>query len=58
MVIASLIGVRPTMSEALNLNTQPAPKPPQGDRADSPVLAHVEKWMEMIREISREQAKN
>jgi hypothetical protein len=49
------------MSEAQVLNTQPKPNPlpaPQGNPAASPVLAHVEKWMEMIREISSEQTKN
>jgi hypothetical protein len=45
-----------TMSETVT--TQPKPKASRGGSADGRVLAEVEKWMAMIREISREQAKN
>lgn len=38
--------------------TQPKPKSTQGNSADDRILAQVEKWMAMIREISREQAKS
>jgi hypothetical protein len=38
--------------------TQPKPKSTQGDSADDRALAQIEKWMAMIREISREQVKN
>jgi hypothetical protein len=44
------------MSETAN--TQPKPKSTRSGSADGPVLAQVEKWMAMIREISREQVKN
>jgi hypothetical protein len=44
------------MSEIVN--TQPKPKAARGGSADEHVLAQVEKWMAMIREISREQTKN
>jgi hypothetical protein len=44
------------MSEAVS--TQPKPKTPRGGSSDGRVLAQVEKWMEMIRELSREQVKN
>jgi hypothetical protein len=37
------------------INVQPKPQSTSGDRY---VLAQVEKWIAMIREISREQAKN
>jgi hypothetical protein len=45
-----------TMSETVT--TQPKSKTPRDGSADGRVLAEVEKWMAMIREISREQAKN
>jgi len=38
--------------------TQPKPKSTRDGAADGRVLAQVEKWMAMIREISREQATN
>jgi hypothetical protein len=44
-----------TMSETVT--TQPKPKASRDGSADGRVLAEVEKWMAMIREISREQAK-
>ena len=50
------IGAAPTMPATVN--TQPKPKSMHGDSADGQILAQVEKWMAMIREISREQAKN
>jgi hypothetical protein len=40
------------------VNTQPKPKVVQTGSTDGRVLAEVEKWMAMIREIAREQAKN
>jgi hypothetical protein len=42
-----------TMSES---NAQPQPKTARTGQGDGRVLAHVEKWMAMIREIAREQA--
>jgi len=44
------------MSETVN--TQPKPKSTQRGTTDRRVLAEVEKWMAMIREIAREQPKN
>jgi hypothetical protein len=44
------------MSEALA--TQPKPKTTQRNSNDGRVLAEVEKWMAMIREIKSEQVKN
>jgi hypothetical protein len=44
------------MSETLT--TQPKPKTSRTGSDDGRVLAQVEKWMEMIREISREPAKS
>jgi hypothetical protein len=38
--------------------TQPKPKTTRDGSNDQRTLAQVEKWMEMIREISREPAKN
>ena len=49
------------MSETANsesVNTQPKPKAAPRGGADGRVLAEVEKWMAMIREISGEPAKN
>jgi hypothetical protein len=40
------------------VSTQPKPKTARGSSIDGRVLAQVEKWMEMIRELSREQVKN
>jgi hypothetical protein len=40
------------------VNTQPKPKAAPRASADGRVLAEVEKWMAMIREISRETAKD
>jgi hypothetical protein len=44
------------MSEIVD--TQQKPKSPRGSAADREILAQVEKWLAMIREVSREQAKN
>jgi hypothetical protein len=44
------------MSEAVS--TQPKLKSARSGSSDGRVLAQVEKWMEMIRELSREQVKN
>jgi hypothetical protein len=44
------------MSETVS--TQPKPKTARGGSSDGRVLAQVEKWMEMIRELSREPVKN
>jgi hypothetical protein len=44
------------MSEALT--TQSKPKTPQRGPNDGRVIAEVEKWMAMIREIKSEQVKN
>jgi hypothetical protein len=44
------------MSEIVD--TQRKLNSPRGSTADRDILAHVEKWLAMIREISREQAKN
>jgi hypothetical protein len=44
------------MSEAVT--AQPKPTSTRGAAGDGRVLAQVEKWMAMIREISREQVKN
>ena len=54
-------GVRVVMSNSVNaepFNTQTKAKPAPRSSSDGRVLAEVEKWMEMIREISREPAKN
>ena len=40
------------------VNTQPKPKSTPRSSADRDVLAQVEKWMAMIREISQEQVKS
>ena len=40
------------MSETVDIQTQP--KPARDNAKDKRTLAQVEKWMEMIREISRE----
>jgi hypothetical protein len=44
------------MSETVS--TQPKPKTARGGPGDGRVLAQVEKWLEMIRELSREPVKN
>jgi hypothetical protein len=44
------------MSEIVD--TQRKPNSLHGSTTDRDILAHVEKWLAMIREISREQAKN
>jgi hypothetical protein len=44
------------MSETVDI--QPKPKTARDSSNDRRVLAQVEKWMEMIREISREPVKN
>jgi hypothetical protein len=44
------------MSETVD--TQPKPKTTRDSSNDKRVPAQVEKWMEMIREISREPVKN
>jgi hypothetical protein len=49
------------MSNSVNtepFNTQTKPNPAPRSPSDRRVLAEVEKWMAMIREISREPAKN
>jgi hypothetical protein len=44
------------MSETVDI--QPKPKTARDSSNDRRVLDQVEKWMEMIREISREPVKN
>jgi hypothetical protein len=44
------------MSETIT--TQSKPKSPRTTAADGRVLAEVEKWMAMIREMAREPVKN
>jgi hypothetical protein len=44
------------MSETVDI--QQKPKTAQESSKDKRVLTQVEKWMEMIREINREPAKN
>ena len=51
-----VIGVRQIMSETVDIQTKP--KPARDNAKDKRTLDQVEKWMEMIREISREPAKN
>jgi hypothetical protein len=48
------------MSEVISevIATQPKPKATQRNPNDGRVLAEVERWMEMIREIKSEQVKN
>ena len=52
----ALIGVASVMSQTVN--TQPKPAATPGGSLDGKTFAQVEKWMEMIREISREPVKN
>ena len=51
-----VIGVRQIMSETADIQTKP--KPARDSSKDKRTLDQVEKWMEMIREISREPVKN
>ena len=44
------------MSETVDI--QAKPKPARDSSKDKRTLGQVEKWMEMIREISREPVKN
>ena len=44
------------MSETVDIQTKP--KPARDNSKDKRTLDQVEKWMEMIREIGREPAKN
>jgi hypothetical protein len=44
------------MSEIADIQTKP--KPARDNSKDKRTLDQVEKWMEMIREISREPVKN
>ena len=52
-------GVRPIMSDIVTLDPKPKPKPKtqttQSASDDGRAFAQVEKWMAMIREISREE---
>ncbi len=43
---------------SMSTETQPKPKSTRSDTADGRVIAEVEKWMAMIRELNREQVKN
>lgn len=36
----------------------PKPKPTQGGSADTEAFAQIERWMAVIREVSREQGKS
>ena len=47
-----VIGVRQIMSETVDIQTKP--KPARDSSKDKRTLDQVEKWLEMIREISRE----
>jgi hypothetical protein len=49
-------GERLAMSESLSAPLKS--KLPRGTAADKDALAHVEKWMALIREFSREQPKS
>ena len=40
------------------ITAPPRPKSTQGSSTDKDVLAQVEKWMAIIREVSREKAKS
>jgi len=51
-----VIGVRHIMSETVDIETKT--KPARDNSKDKRTLDQVEKWMEMIREISREPVKN
>ena len=54
--VTPVIGVRQIMSEAVDI--QAKPKTARDSSNDRRVLAQVEKWMAMIREISREPMKS
>jgi hypothetical protein len=45
-------------ANSANVNAQPKPKAAPRGGADGRVLAEVEKWMAMIREMNREPVKN
>ena len=51
-----VIGVRQIMSETVDIQTKP--KPARDNSKDKRTLDQVEKWMEMIRDISREPVRN
>jgi hypothetical protein len=51
-----VIGVRQIMSETVDIQTKP--KSARDNCKDKRTLDQVEKWMETIREISREPVKN
>ena len=51
-----VIGVRQIMSETVDIQVKP--KPARDSSKDKRTLDQVEKWMETIREISREPVKN
>jgi hypothetical protein len=53
MIGAPLIGEPPVMSETLDTPIKSTST--RSGSADLHMLAHVEKWMAMIREINREQ---
>jgi len=44
------------MSETATVQTKPAV--PRGSASDTRVIAHVEKWMTVIREIKQDRAKS
>ena len=52
-MIAAVVGATHIMSE-IAADTQPKTRSSRGDTADQRVFAQVEKWMAIIREISRE----
>jgi hypothetical protein len=54
-IAAPVIGVRQIMSETIDIETKS--KPARDNSKDKRTLDQVEKWMEMIREISREPVK-
>jgi len=51
-----VIGVRQIMSETVDIQTKP--KPARDSSKDKRTLDQVEKWLEMIREISGEPVKS
>ena len=55
MIATPPFGEVPVMSETLAVQTKPTPTPTRNGASDLRVLVRVEKWMAMIREISREQ---
>jgi len=48
-------GVRPIMSDTVTLDPKPNTQTAPSGSDDGRALAQVEKWMAMIREISREE---